>query len=134
MKKINLHYVMIFSLLYLLIISCAANSKFQLSGKKYSPYQGEIQLLETLPESKAYEVIGNVSSMGRDMHSWDNLVESMMKKAAQYGANAIVITKQEMTEDDAVVIPTSMGLIINGDDSYKKTEAIAIRISDVDTQ
>ena len=45
------------------------------------------------------------------MHSWDNLVESMMEKAAQYGANAIVITKQGMTEDDAVVIPTSKGKV-----------------------
>jgi len=105
----------------LLIFSCAANSKFQLTGEKFSPYKGEVQVFTNLPEHKTYQKIGTVKSQG---------VEAAKKKAAQYGANAIVITRQEKTEDSRVIIPNPVtsGVIITGSYPHEKTEAIAIRL------
>ena len=127
MKKLKWQYVLILSLLCVLIMSCAANSKFQLTGEKFSPYKGEVQVFTNLPEHKTYQKIGTVKSQG---------VEAAKKKAAQYGANAIVITRQEKTEDSRVIIPnpTTSGVIIVGSYPHEKTEAIAIRFSDDELQ
>lgn len=77
----------------LFIAGCASPATFQASsgGKSYPPYEGEVRVLENLPPSDQYARIGIVKVEGVLLTKEAEMVAKIKDKAADKGANAVVM-------------------------------------------
>ena len=121
-------YLKITSLLivFLTIQSCAT-SKFTITGNTFSPYNGPVKVLNSLPENIEYEEIGLVSSTGGMAHEWTHLISAMQKKASKYGANAIIIIREDNPQFGMLTYNKQYGLT-GASGNWKSLTAMAIRI------
>ncbi len=70
--------------------ACTSQSFTSSSSKQFSPWTGEVQLLNKLPLAGTYVLIGVVKIEGSNYTSDDRMHENMKGKAAERGANAVV--------------------------------------------
>ena len=75
------------------IAGCASPATFQPSsgGQKFPPYEGEVRVLENLPSSDQYTRIGIVKVEGVLLTKEMEMVAKIKEKAADKGANAVVM-------------------------------------------
>ena len=126
MKKI---YLLVSALFICFFIQSCATGKFTQTGNIYPPYNGPVRVFTSPPTDLKYEEIGWVSSSGGMIHEWTRLIESMQKKAASKGANAIIIIKGERPNSSMATYTPQYGFV--GGSGYQKSmTAIAIRIFD----
>jgi len=104
-----------------------ATSKFTITGNTFSPHQGPVKVFNTPPENIEYEEIGLVSSTGGMAHEWTHLISAMQKKAAKFGANAIIIIREDSPQFGMVTYNKQYGLT-GSSGSWKSLTAVAIRI------
>lgn len=98
---------------------CASPAKFQPSagGESFPPYEGEVRVLENLPPSDQYTRIGIVRVEGVLLTKESEMMSKLKDKAADKGANAIVMQ-------------SAMKVIKNSDGSTtRKLAAWAIRLN-----
>ena len=114
----------------LAILNCAAPAKFVITGKTYPPYSGPVDVLYKKPIDKKIKAIGLVSSSGGTIHDWTHLIEAMQKKAAKYGANAIIILKEDQMKTAFLTYTKQLGMFAGTGDK-KSMMAIAVKISGV---
>jgi hypothetical protein len=85
-------------------IACAPLVKFAPTGKTYPPYTGPVQIYETIPENLNYVEIGWVTSEGDWNHAWGDLLKRLQQKAADNGANAILLVTSNYDRSDGVIV------------------------------
>jgi len=75
------------------IAGCASPATFQPSsgGQNFPPYEGEVRVLENLPPSDQYTRIGIVKVEGVLLTKETEMVAKIKEKAADKGANAVVM-------------------------------------------
>ena len=75
------------------IAGCASPATFQPSsgGQNFPPYEGEVRVLENLPSSDQYTRIGIVKVEGVLLTKEAEMVAKIKEKAADKGANAVVM-------------------------------------------
>jgi len=100
----RIKYKAVFLVLTCLILTSCTTSRFALTGKQYPPYSGVVRVLNEAPPDLKYEEIGWVSGgpNGVPRNTWPDLIAVMQKKAAQYGANAIIIQSMEKDKNLAI--------------------------------
>ena len=76
-----------------------------------------------------YEEIGIVSATGSTFILWTDLIETMQKKAASVGGNAIIIIMREKDSEASAFYHPKMGFI-GGSSTQKNLTGIVIRIID----
>jgi uncharacterized protein YbjQ (UPF0145 family) len=95
-------------IVFCLLLSCAT-AKFILTGDKYPPYEGTVKVFFEEPIDLKYDEIGIISSTGGMAHEWTHLIEAMQIEAAKFGANAIIIIK-ENTDELKIISGNQYGL------------------------
>lgn len=115
-------------ILFVFITGCAT-AKFTQTGQNYPPYHGPVKVLSASPQGVKYEEIGIVSSVGGIFNQWAELIAALQKKAAQQGANAIIIGGAAETAQSMVTYNPTFGLQ-GGSFPRKDMIAVAIRIFD----
>lgn len=105
----------------LVLIGCAPTTKALLTGTKYHPYEGKVEVLFEAPKTE-YEKIAIVSAQGKHGHHLVDIIEALQKEAAQLGANAIILGRSETSSAGA--ISSGYGIMASAKDML----AIAIRI------
>ncbi len=88
------------------VLFCAGCMNFKYEGKKAEPVESCV-FLDKLPEDRKYEMLGKAAVSG-DYQSFSlpDMKEKLRKNAAEYGANAVIITSQQVVPNgDAVVEP-----------------------------
>ena len=83
---------------------CAPLVKFTPTGKTYPPHEGPVKIYETIPENLNYVEIGWVTSEGDWNHAWGELLKRLQKKAADNGANAILLVTSNYDRADGVIV------------------------------
>lgn len=75
------------------IAGCASPATFQPSsgGQSFPPYEGDVRVLENLPSSDQYTRIGIVKVEGVLLTKEAEMVAKIKDKAADKGANAVVM-------------------------------------------
>ncbi len=124
MKNIK---IVVGSLIAIFLVQGCATSKFVVTGNTYPIYTGPVKVFQSTPEGIEYEEIGLVSSTGGQIHEWTHLIEAMQKESAKYGANAIVIIKEDNPKYGMITYNQQYGLI-GSSGSWKSLTAVAIRI------
>lgn len=130
----------VFISIALSLTSCAS-AKFTVTNKQCPPYQGVVKVFTETPKDLKYEEIGWVSGEGMASgghhglltsciggKQWAEVIASMQKKAAQYGANAIII--QSMDKDKNVSGMGGQGYWAVDTPTRKELLGIAIRIKE----
>ena len=74
-----------------MLVSCAWGTSFTQTGKRYPPYRGDIQIYYEPPVGLQYEEIGLVSTEANQVHLKASVIKALQEKAAEKGANAIMI-------------------------------------------
>ena len=115
-------------LVFVFITGCAT-AKFAQTGQTYPPYHGPVKVLSAPPQGVKYEEIGIISSAGGMIHQWADLIKALQKKAAQQGANAIIVGGADETTHSMVTYNPTFGLQ-GGTFPQKNMIAVAIRIFD----
>jgi hypothetical protein len=67
-------------------------STFQPAGGTFSPYQGEVKILDKEP--RQFTKVGTIRTT-MEADSWEEVFEEMKRVAAKKGANAIIIKNKE---------------------------------------
>lgn len=101
------------------ISGCTSPATFQPASRseEFPPYEGDVRVLENLPPSDQYKRVGVVFVEGVLLTKDASMVASVKKKAAENGA-------------DAVVMQSKIKVIKNPDGSTtKKLAAWAIRLN-----
>ncbi len=124
MKNIKIIFLLI---IFILLFQGCATSKFVVTGNTYTPYTGPVKVFQSPLEGIEYEEIGLVSSTGGQVHEWTHLIEAMQKKAAKYGANAIIIIKEDNPKYGMITYTQQYGLV-GSSGNWKSLTAVAIRI------
>jgi hypothetical protein len=101
------------------VSGCTSPATFQPASRseEFPPYEGDVRVLENLPPSDQYKRVGVVFVEGVLLTKDASMVDSVKKKAAANGA-------------DAVVMQSKIKVIKNPDGSTtKKLAAWAIRLN-----
>lgn len=79
--------------LLVLIAGCASPVKFQpaVGAQNIPPWEGEVRVLENLPPADQYRRVGVVFVEGVLLTKEEAMVDALKKKAADEGANALVM-------------------------------------------
>ena len=83
-----------------MLVSCAWGTSFTQTGKKYPPYRGDVQVYYEPPAGLQYEEIGLVSTEANQVHLKTIAIKALQKRAAEKGANAIIMTGLEGRENN----------------------------------
>ena len=78
-----------------MLVSCAWGTSFTQTGKRYPPYRGDVQVYYELSAGVHYEEIGLVSAEANQIHLKASVIKALQEKAAEKGANAIIMTGLE---------------------------------------
>ena len=113
---------------FVFIMGCAT-AKFAQTGQTYPPYDGPVKVFSAPPQDVKYVEIGIVSSAGGMIHQWVDLIKALQKKAAQQGANAIIVGGADESTHSMVTYNPTFGLQ-GGTFPQKNMMAVAIRIFD----
>ncbi len=75
------------------VSGCTSPATFQPASRsqEFPPYEGEVRVLENLPPSNQYERVGVVFVEGVLLTKDASMVASVKKKAAENGADAVVM-------------------------------------------
>jgi len=111
----------------LAFITGCATAKFAQTGQTYPPYDGPVKVLSAPPQGGKYVEIGIVSSAGGMIHQWADLIVALQKKAAQKGANAIIVGGAGESTHSMVTYNPTFGLQ-GGTFPQKNMITVAIRI------
>jgi hypothetical protein len=98
-----------------MLVSCAWGTSFTQTGKRYPPYRGDVQVYYELPAGVHYEEIGLVSTEANQVHLKESVIKALQEKAAEKGANAIIMTGLEETDKNT----DFSGNRRNGDDAIQ---------------
>jgi len=112
-------------LLIFVLGGCAATASFTQTGDTYPAYQEPVKVFFEIPEVD-YERVGIVSSQGGNVHSRADMLNAMQKKAAEYGANAIIVVS-EQNKDELIFSASQFGAF-GGTATTKNASAVAVRI------
>lgn len=86
------------------LAACNPRIKFVDQGGfgSFYPYQGEVVVLTRLPEKQAYKRIGTLSAESHvvKIQSDATIMRDMKAKAAEFGANAIVLHDGRITQGE----------------------------------
>lgn len=110
----------------LLFTTACAVSRFTPTGQAQAPYDGIVKVYYERPSNVTYEEVGIVSSQGGSAHTFADLVASMQKEAARYGANALVLGNQQ-DSPQAYLVGSQFG-VFGGMSQQKNLSGLAIRI------
>lgn len=83
---------------------CTSPAKFAPSSgaEKFPPYEGEVRVLQHLPSPGQFERVGIVTVEGVQLTAEEAMMDAARKKAAQNGANAVVMQGPiQVTKDSA---------------------------------
>jgi len=83
---------------------CTSPAEFSPStgGKTFPPYEGDVRVLQKLPNPDQFERVGVVVVNGVQLTSDAAMVDAVRKKAAKNGANAVVMQGPvRVTKDSA---------------------------------
>lgn len=85
-------------------IGCTSPARFTPASttEKFPPYEGEVRVLQHMPDSGQFERVGVVVVEGVQLTADEAMMDAARRKAAQNGANAVV--KQgpiQVTKDSA---------------------------------
>lgn len=108
------------------LTGCAATASFTKTGETYPAYKGPVKVYFEVPDTK-YERIGIVSSQGGQIHQRADMIKAMQEKAAENGANAIIIIS-EKTKENITFAAGQFGAF-GGTSTTKNSSALAIRIA-----
>jgi hypothetical protein len=84
----------------MMLVSCAWGTSFTQTGKRYPPYRGDVQVYYEQPAGLHYEEIGLVSTEANQVHLKASAIKSLQEKAAEKGANAIIMAGLEERDKD----------------------------------
>lgn len=126
MKKLILFCLL---LPFLSTCSFSAPGKIVLTGKSYPSHNQPVKVFFEKPSNIKYEEIGIVSATGSTFILWTDLIETMQKKAASVGGNAIIIIMREKDSEASAFYHPKMGFI-GGSSTQKNLTGIVIRIID----
>ena len=75
------------------ISGCTSSVNFRAASgaEEFPPFEGEVRILENLPPSGVYERVGVVMVEGVLLTKDANMVAAVKQKAAENGANAVVM-------------------------------------------
>lgn len=122
MKKYNLFLIAIAGLL----ISSCVSASFTQTGQSFPEYYGTVTVMTEPPENAEYSEIGIVSAKGGSAHNQAQIIEALQKRAAQNGANAIVLIGRE---DENVSMFGADGYGAFGSSTtFREMTAVAIRV------
>ncbi len=123
--------LVIISLLFaaaLAVVGCATAS-FTRTGQTYTAYEGPVKIYFEVPETD-YKRIGIVSSQGGQTQSRADMLKAMQEKAAEYGANAIIVIS-EKTKENLVISANEYGAF-GATATEKNSSAVAVRVPQED--
>jgi hypothetical protein len=86
--------MLLFAILLAAVVSgCTSPAKFQpVSGSgQFPPYEGKVKVLENMPSQNQFTRVGVVSVEGVQLTKESNMVSALKDKAAENGANAVVM-------------------------------------------
>lgn len=86
------------------LAGCTSPARFTPSGssQEFPPYEGEVRVLERMPNSGQFERVGVVVVEGVQLTADAAMVDSVREKAAEHGANAVVMQGPiRVTKDSA---------------------------------
>ena len=86
--------MLLFAILLAGVISgCTSPAKFQPASDsgQFPPYEGTVKVLENLPSQNQFTRVGVVSVEGVQLTRESNMVSALKDKAAENGANAVVM-------------------------------------------
>lgn len=113
-------------ILIIAFCGCAATASFTQTGERYPSFEGPVRVYFEVPEFE-YEQVGIVSSQGGTAHSRAEMIGAMQEKAAEYGANAIIIIS-EKTKENLTFAAGEFGAV-GGTTASKNASALAVRVS-----
>lgn len=111
-------------LTFALIVGCASAglpTKALITGQKYAPYEGLVQIFLEPPEME-YEQVGLVSVRGKTKTQMVDLVEALQKEAANIGANGLIV-QMSQTATTGAMLGSSGGLA-----GFTRTHLIGVAI------
>jgi len=124
-------------------LSCATGVRFTQTGPLHPPYHGPVRIFKEPPQGLAYQEIGLVSAEGPLIHLAHDMIEKMKARAAQYGANGIILLRYDRRnepedlegwshrrQDTAPDPGRPTGYIDHPDLEGAEMTGLAIRISD----
>jgi hypothetical protein len=84
------------AMLMVVVSGCTSPAKFQptLGAEALPPYEGKVKVLENLPASNQYKRVGVVTVEGVLLTKQSNMVAAIKEKAAEHGADAVVMQSQ----------------------------------------
>lgn len=87
----------------MLALSACATADFTPteSGQMWPEYRGNVAVLERMPPAQTYDRIGVVVAKGGLAHDSAEMTRAMKERAAQMGANTIVIVKERHSKPGA---------------------------------
>ena len=91
-------------LLAAFVSGCTSPARFTPSSpaEKFPPYEGEVRVLQRLPNAGQFERVGVVVVEGVQLTAEEAMMDAARKKAAQNGANAVVMQGPiQVTKDSA---------------------------------
>ncbi len=119
-------------LIYVILVATVVSScatygigHFTQTGKGFPPYKGTVRVVSTFPPGGTYEEVGIVSGKGGLAPSTADLIAAMQEKAAQNGANAIVITGGGASDSATAVYAPQVGLVAS---KHQVQEIIGVAI------
>ena len=79
---------------FLLLLASCATAEFvpSESGLRFPPWSGEVRVLDQMPKT-GFERVGVVTARGGVVHGTDELTRALKARAAEQGANAIVVAQ-----------------------------------------
>jgi hypothetical protein len=84
----------------------------------YPPYEGPVVALASLPADGTYERLGMVRAKGGAVHSAADLLDVLKRKAAEVGANAVLVIRDRDTGNLSTILVH---------EPYASATALAIR-------
>ena len=115
-------------LLFVLVVSGCAETRFVATGNTYRPWEGPVKILQEPPTGVKYEEIGWVSGkMGGMVSDWGAILKAMQESARKKGANAIILINKEASTQSSFGGSVQYGFY-GGSYQEKNLMAIAIRI------
>ena len=114
-------------LLVFIISTGCVDTRFMLTGRTYSPWEGPVQILQELPKDVVYKEVGWITGkITEDYLDWGDILLELQKEAKKRGANAIVLVDKETITG----YKTSANMFTMSSESKKEKSmtVIAIRI------